>query len=550
MIRGLRRSTFLAGLLAAACGCTPWREYVDNGFKVGPNYRKPVAPVAADWIDAGDVRIREESPHLQRWWTVFNDPALNALVNNAVNQNLTLREAGFRVMRARAVRAVTVGEFFPQTQDVAGGFSRNAASNQAANTGFLQDRFFDQWDGGFNLGWELDFWGRYRRAIEAADADLDASVENYDDVLVTLLADVAASYVEVRTLQKQIALVRANEKLQTETLKIVNAKFSGGMVSELDVDQATSNLAQTQALIPKFEIPLRQAELRLCILMGLPPTNLERMIGAGDIPTAPAAVAVGIPANLLSQRPDVRRAERAVAAQSARVGVAEAELYPHIGITGAVGVSSEHVSNLFTSDALQGTIGPSFQWNVLNYGRLLNAVRAQDARLAELIALYQNTVLNANAEVESGLVQFLQSQQQARFLNESVDASVRATNVALKQYEFGMIDFNRVSLIEQNLVSQQDLYAQAEGSVALGLIEVYRALGGGWQIRLEASQGPVALPPVDATEAGRAPEEPARPEDLPLPAPAPGPVVPTPPAADTRGGPSLIQPVALEVGTS
>lgn len=545
---GLRRSPMLAGVLAAACGCTPVREYIHNGFKVGPNYLKPAAPVAADWIDAGDVRIREESPHLERWWTVFNDPALDALVNNAVNQNLTLREAGFRVMRARAIRAETIGEIFPQTQDVAGGYSRNAMSNQAANTGFLQDRFFDEWDGGFNLGWELDFWGRYRRAIEAADADLDASVESYDDVLVTLLADVAQAYVEVRTLQKQIELVKANETLQAETLKIVTAKFSGGMVSELDVDQAQSNLSQTQALVPKFQIPLRQAELRLCILMGIPPTDLERMIETGDIPTAPTAVAVGIPANLLNQRPDVRRAERNVAAQSARVGVAESELYPHIGVTGAIGVSSQNTSTLFTSDALQGSVGPSFQWNVLNYGRLLNAIRVQDARLAELIALYQNTVLNANAEVESGLVEFLRSQEQATFLNESVDASVRATNVALKQYEFGMIDFNRVSLIEQNLVSQQDLYAQAEGDIALGLIEVYRALGGGWQIRLEESQGPVALPPVEEAAGGRAPEEPARPEDLPLPAPAPGPVVPTPPAADSRPLPSLVQPAALEVG--
>lgn len=544
---GFRRSPLLTGMLVATCGCTSMRDYVHNGFKVGPNYCKPVAPVAADWIDATDVRIREESPNLERWWTVFNDPALDALINNAVNQNLTLREAGFRVMRARAVRAVTVGEFFPQQQDVAGGYSRNAMSNQAANTGFLQDRFFDQYEGGFNLGWELDFWGRYRRAIEAADADLDASVENYDDVLVTMLADVAAAYVEVRTLQKQIQLVRANETLQAETLKIVSAKFSGGMVSELDVDQAKSNLAQTQALEPQFEIPLRQAELRLCILMGIPPTDLDRMIGKGSIPTAPPSVAVGIPASLLTQRPDVRRAEREVAAQSARVGVAESELYPHIGITGAVGVSSKEFSNLFTSDALQGTIGPSFQWNVLNYGRLLNAVRAQDARLAELIAFYQNTVLKANAEVESGLVQFLRSQEQARFLNESVDASVRATNVSLKQYEFGMIDFNRVVLIEQNLVQQQDLYAQAEGAIAQGLIEVYRALGGGWQIRLEASQGPVALPPVDAAGNDRAPEEPAHPENLPLPAPGPGPVVPTPPAADSRGVPSLVQPVALEL---
>lgn len=536
----VRRWQLLAGVLATSCGCTPLREYVDNGFKVGANYLRPAAPVAADWIDAGDIRVREENESLEHWWEVFNDPALNALVNNAVNQNLTLREAGFRVMRARAVRAVAVGEFFPQQQDVTGGFSRNAASNQNANTAFLQDQFFDQWSGGFALGWELDFWGRFRRAIEAADADLDASVENYDDVVVTLLADVASAYIELRTLQKQIELVRANAALQTETLKIVTAKFSGGMVSELDVDQAKSNLAQTQALEPQLEIPLRQAELRLCVLMGMPPTDLTRMIGAGAIPTAPPSVAVGIPARLLTQRPDVRRAERNVAAQSARVGVAESELYPHIGITGAVGVSAQNVDNLFTADALQGTVGPNFQWNVLNYGRLLNAVRAQDARLAELIANYQNVVITANAEVESGLVRFLRSQQQAQFLNQSVDASTRATNVALTQYEFGMVDFNRVVLIEQNLVQQQDLYAQAEGDIALGLVEVYRALGGGWQVRLEESSGPIPLPPPDA-----APADAPRPENVPVPAPTPAAVAPLPPAAAVPPGVPLVQPAAI-----
>lgn len=539
---GLRRSPLLAGVLAITCGCTPLREYVDNGFKVGANYLRPAAPVAADWIDAGDVRVRQEQDSLEHWWEVFNDPALNALVNNAVNQNLTLREAGFRVMRARAVRAVAVGEFFPQQQDVTGGYSRNAMSNQTANTAFLQDQFFDQWSGGFNLGWELDFWGRFRRAIEAADADLDASVENYDDVVVTLLADVASAYIELRTLQKQIELVNANAALQAETLKIVTAKFSGGMVSELDVDQAKSNLAQTQALAPQLEIPLRQAELRLCVLMGMPPTDLTRMIGVGAIPTAPPSVAVGIPARLLTQRPDVRRAERDVAAQSARVGVAESELYPHIGITGAVGVSAQRFDNLFTSDALQGTVGPSFQWNVLNYGRLLNAVRAHDARLAELIAFYQNTVLRANAEVESGLVRFLRSQEQSQFLDQSVDASMRATKVALTQYEFGMIDFNRVVLIEQTLVQQQDLYAQAEGDIALGLVEVYRALGGGWQVRLEEPGVPVPLPPLD----GPAVEAP-RPEDVPLPAPTPPPVVPLPAAAEAPPLAPLVQPPTLSV---
>ncbi len=451
---------FVVALLCAASGCTPLGEYVRNGFKVGPNYRRPAAPVAEDWIDAGDRRVRKDSEELQRWWAVFNDPTLEALVTNASQQNLTLRQAGFRVLQARAARAIVAGNFFPQQQNASGSYSRNALSVLAANSAFIQQRFFDNWDVGFNLAWELDFWGRFRRAIEAADADLDASVEDYDDVLVTLLGDVAATYVRIRTLQAQLVLVRANIQLQKDTLTIADARFRGGQVSELDVDQARSNLAQTESLVPQFEIELRQAGNELCILLGIPPEELAAMIGEGPIPTAPPDAAVGVPADLLAQRPDVRRAERFAAAQSARVGVAESELYPHIAITGTVGFAAEDFNDLLQTGSFQGGIGPSFQWNLLNYGRLLNNVRLHDARLAEFIVNYQNTVLVANKEVENGLVTFLRSQQKTRSLLVSVDAAQRAANVALAQYRAGIVDFNRVALIQQNLVSQQDLLAQ------------------------------------------------------------------------------------------
>src|SRR5262249_24323569 len=223
-------------------------------FKVGPNYHKALAPVANDWIDADDVRVRQESDDLSRWWAVFNDPALDALVQTAYGQNLTLREAGFRVLQARAELGIAVGEFFPQLQTMSGSWKRQELSRNAPNRQFIGERIFSQWTYGFNLGWELDFWGRFRRAIESAEALLDASVEDYDDVLVTLLGDVATTYVQMRTLEQEIAYVKTNIGLQRETLKIAQARFQGGQATELDVDQAQSTLSQTESQVPQLEI--------------------------------------------------------------------------------------------------------------------------------------------------------------------------------------------------------------------------------------------------------------------------------------------------------
>ncbi len=504
----------LAVAMLWSSGCTPFREYVRNGFKVGPNYCAPPAPVAQDWIDALDARVDENRPDLAHWWMVLGDPTLDALILNAAQQNLTVRQAGFRVLQARAARAIAAGNLFPQQQQAVGGYSRNALSAEVANREFIAERFFDQWDAGFGLAWELDFWGRFRRALEAADADLDATVEEYDQVLVTLIGDIAATYVEVRTLQQRIDYVQANIQLQRQTYIIADANARAGQVSELDVDQSISTLAQTESLIPQYELQLRQATNQLCILLGMPPLDLIQIIARGPIPRTPPGLVVGIPADLLRQRPDVRRNERLVAAQSARVGVATSELYPHISITGSLGYSAENFSSLFSKGAFTGSVGPSFQWNILNYGRLINNIRLHDARLAELIVAYQGSVLQANLEAENGIAQFLRSQEQARALARSVEASVKAVNIAVAQYKGGETDFNRVSLLQQNLVQQQDLYAVAQGEIVAGLVETYRALGGGWQIRLDPWLGPVPIPPGPMPVPGDRALE-----NLPLPAP-------------------------------
>ena len=504
-------------------GCTSFSDYVHHGFKVGPEYTGAKAAVAPGWIDATDLRVRSDAADLSRWWCVFNDPVLNDLVIHSYNQNINLKEYATRILQARASLAIAKGEIFPQTQDASGSYRREAVAVDQSIPG--TPKFYDSFNFGFNLAWELDFWGLYRRQILAAGANLDASVENYDAVLVTLLADVAQYYVQMREYQEEIELTRQNAKLQRDVLKIIQARFEAGTVTELDVAQQQTTLSQIEAQIPAFEIQLRQAQDQLCTLLGIPPTDLQARLGQRPIPTAPRDVVVGIPAQLLERRPDIRSAERAAAAQAQQIGIAQAALYPHIDITGNFGWTAQNASQLFTYPAFNGAVGPSFTWNILNYGVLANGVRLQDARFQQTLLDYRTAVLTANQEVEDGLVSFLKSQEQTRMLTEAVIAADKAFQIVLSQYRVGTVDFNRLATIETNLVTAQVSEAQARASIALGLVTVYRQLGGGWEIRL----GPNAV--------SRLPQPmpaPAGSENVPLPVPsvdpAPGPARPAPQA--------------------
>jgi len=523
--RAHRYGLWQAVLVFVVClsGCTPWSEYVDNGFKVGPNYCRPPAPVADDWIESDDPRVSSEPPQDAAWWRTFNDPVLDRLIQAAYRQNLTLREAGLRVLEAQALRNIAAGEMFPQLQEAFGDYTRNGRSKNVASV--FPTRFFDEWSAGAGLSWELDFWGRFRRAVESADAELDASIEDYDYVLVLLVAEVAQSYVDVRTAEQRLEYARDNVRIQRSSLDIANLRFQNGATTRLDVTQAQSNLSQTESFIPPLEAARQRASNRLCILLGMPPRDLDDVLGGRKpIPSAPPQVAVGIPADLLRRRPDVRRAERQVAAQSARIGIATSELYPHLFIAGSIHFDAEDFSNLFDGGSLAGDAGPSFRWNILNYGRLVNNIRVQDARFQQRAVEYQNTVLRANAEVEDALISFLNSQQQVKSLAESTTASEQSLGLVRDQYTAGRTDFNRVLIVEQDLTRQQDLLAVSQGSVAGNLIQLYKALGGGWQIRLAAPASPPSVPAEPEGELEPINEL----EPLPAPAPEPPPLPPPP----------------------
>ncbi len=397
-------------------------------------------------------------------------------------------------MEARAQRNIAAGNLFPQTQQATGSYTR---TNVSPNTPAIGPPFtYDQWQVGTNLAWELDFWGRFRRAIEAADATVDASVENYDDVLVLLVSDVAQRYVEVRTAEQRLEYARQNVQTQRQGLNLATMKYTNGATTRLDVTQGESTLGQTEAIIPPLESERRQAMNQICILLGVPPQDIVQVLnGRQPIPATPPEVALGIPADLLRRRPDVRRAEREVAAQSALIGVATSELYPHFSITGSIFLDAANFKDLFSGNSAGGNIGPSFNWNILNYGRLVNGIRVQDAQFQELAVTYQNIVLQANAEVENGVVRFLNAQQQVKFLTASTRAAEQSVELVRSQYDAGKTDFNRVLIVEQALTQQQDQLAISEGAVVQNLVEIYKALGGGWQIRLNnsADQTPAAI---------------------------------------------------------
>ncbi|MGI9428076.1 MAG: efflux transporter outer membrane subunit, partial [Bythopirellula sp.] len=486
----------LAVCLTANTGCVGHlRNWCKNGFKVGPDYCKPAAPVACDWIDAYDERVRQEFSDNPAWWTVFNDPVLNGLIEETSSQNLPLRVAGMRVLEARHLRQIAAGNIFPQFQEGFGQYSRAEVSenafptNRLAGLGFAVPSAVDNWTTGFDAGWELDVWGRFRRAIEAADANVDASTEDYDAILVTLIGETATAYLDYRTAQQRLEFAEKNVTIQEGSLEVSEVQFRNGGVTELDVTQAKTNLQQTRQLLPLFRTQQRLANNRLCVLTGIPPQDLSARLGVQPIPFTPADVVVGIPANLIRRRPDVRKVERQVAAQSALIGVAAADLFPSLSIVGAVQIQAEDFSDLFESASTASFIAPGFNWNLLNYGRLTNNVRVQEARFQQLAIAYQQSVLEANAEVENAIVAFLESQQRLIEVQGAVEAAERSVELGLTQYQDGAIDFNWVFNLQTALTSQQDQLAEVRGDVAKSLVAVYKSLGGGWQIRLGAGQG-------------------------------------------------------------
>jgi NodT family efflux transporter outer membrane factor (OMF) lipoprotein len=471
---------------------------VSAGCMVGPDFVRPKVTVSPNWLDAGDQRVKTDPSEYRNWWRAFNDPVLDRLIERAYRENLSLRSAGVRVVQARAQLGIAIGEIFPQTQQGIGSVQYIRTSDRASTAAAFNGSF-DYWQSqvGLQASWELDFWGKIRRTIQSADASLLSTLADYDNTLVTLTADVASSYITIRIAEERIRIARENVGTQEESLKIAAARFKYGTVTQLDVEQARTSLLNTLATIPPLETQLRQARDALSVLLGMPPSDLSDFLGGSSgIPVSTPQVIVGIPTDLLRRRPDIRSAELQAAAQSAQIGVAKADLLPAFSLTGnlvllSTNLGSFKLSDMFRWGSRSVQAGPTVQWNIFNYGQITNNVRLQDAKLQELLLTYQNAVLSAQQDVEDNLAAFLRAQDRADLLAQSVTSAQTAVTLAIRQYREGVTDFTTVLTAQQALLNQQDSLASTLGTISTSLVGVYRALGGGWEIR----EGQELVPP-------------------------------------------------------
>ncbi|MDR3534279.1 MAG: efflux transporter outer membrane subunit [Rhodopila sp.] len=465
----------IAGSLGLALAMT--------GCAVGPDFETPKAKVQDNWIENSDQRVATKTTMSARWWRAFNDPTLDKLIDLASQQNLPVQIAGLRILEARAQLGVAIGNLYPQTQEGFGNVQENRISSQLANQSLLQHTY-GNFNLGFDAGWELDFWGRFRRNIEATDASMRATVADYDDSLVSVTAEVARTYTDMRTFQVLIQLARENASIQREGLQVAQSRFRSGATSELDVTQARTLLESTLADIPELQISLQRTNNALSVLLGQPPGGIEALLdGPQKIPSACKDVAVGLPAELLRRRPDIRTAELNAAAAAARIGVAKSDLFPRFFLFGEIGAQSSDVGSIFSSGSMFLTLGPGFRWSILNYGRITNNVRTQDARFQQTLVNYENTVLKAAQEVEDALIGFLKAQEGVVILQRSVAAAQRSVQISLTQYREGAESYQRVIDAQRSLLQERNRLAQTRASIATNLIAVNKALGGGWEVR-------------------------------------------------------------------
>ena len=450
-----------------------------NACMVGPKYHTPVAKIPAQWTAGQSAELADAY-----WWHSFNDPVLSELIETAWRNNLSLQIAGVRVVQARAQLNQSIGNLFPQQQTISGGVDyTNELTTVPKPLQFTTAQTL------FSASWEADFWGKYRGSIESNRAVYLSELASYDDALVTLIADVASTYVNIRTAEERIRVGEQNLEAQKESYRVAAAQFKYGETSELDVRQAATLLSQTAAEIPPLQDSLKQAKNALAVYLGEPPDKVDAYLkGPGSIPPTPARATVGIPRDLLRRRPDVREAGLNAASQCALIGVAKANMYPSFSLSGAFGFSSNNegnhsLSSLFQWQSKDVQAGGSFVWPVFNYGRLANQVRVQDAQFEAAILNYQNVVLVAEQEVENGLSAFYMQQQALSNLREAAASARRSTELAMIQYKAGETTYTTVITTQQAQLSAEDAMASAQGNVALGLISVYRALGGGWELR-------------------------------------------------------------------
>lgn len=455
---------------------------------VGPNYVKPDPAMPPSWSSELAGGLKEGPSALAQWWKQFNDPMLDSLIDRAVESNLDLRIAQERVREARSLRTIEAAQGLP-TINAGGSYSTNRSSRNSSGFEGLEEfgvssgsRDFELYQAGFDAGWEIDVFGGIRRSVEAADATIQATEDRRRDALVTLLSEVARNYTELRSFQRRLEIAQSNIGSQRDALQLTETRFNAGLVSELDVAQARALLATFESTVPVFDSGALAAMHRLAVLLGQQPGTLKAELSpSSPIPGTPPEVPVGLPSELLRRRPDIRAAERDLAAANARIGQATAELYPRFFITGDIGLSSTKFSNFFDSNSVFWGLGPSFTWSLFSGGRIRANIQVQDSRTQQALAGYDQTILLAMEEVENAMVRYSREQVRMISLAEAVDANLRAVDLSNQLYTRGLTAFLNVIEAQRDLFVTQDQLVQSEGAVTSNLIALYKALGGGWE---------------------------------------------------------------------
>jgi NodT family efflux transporter outer membrane factor (OMF) lipoprotein len=450
-----------------------------NGCLVGPEYQPPQMQVPAAWTGSASVQpTPADVQELVHWWTTFNDPALTSLVDRAVAFNLDLKLAEARIRQARAARGIAVAGIGP-TVNASGAAVRSRSTITTANK--TQGIISNLYQTGLDSSWELDIFGGTRRKIEAADADLQAAVEDRRDVLVTLTAEVALNYIDLRAFQQRTDIARQNLKAQEHTAELTHKRFEAGFVGRLDVANADAQAATTASLIPLLESSARQAIYSLGILLGREPAALlEELTPAAAIPAAPPEVPAGLPADILRRRPDIRRAEAQIHSATARIGVATADLFPKFALSGSIGYRSNQFSSWVDWVNRFWSLGPSASWQVFASGAVRSNIELQEALQEQTLFAYQQTVLTALQDVENALIASAKEADHLKALTEAVAANRRAVELSTQLYTQGQIDFLNVLNAQRSLFVSEDAQVQSTGNVSTILVALYKALGGGW----------------------------------------------------------------------
>jgi len=453
---------------------------------VGPNYVEPKTNIAPHWL-TDKTTISEKHARNTIWWQVFHDPNLTALIEAGYRNNYSLQIAGVRILQTRAQLAQSVGSLYPQQQVSIGNVNYNRIGGSSLQS-ILPTDFYTALLG-LSANWEIDFWGKYRRAIQMNDANFLASFAAYDNALVALTADIASVYINIRVLEKLTKITKDNIAIQSMSLKIAKSRYNSGQTSLLDVEQAQTEVSETESTLPTLISDLQHQKDLLAVLLGTTPNNIDRLITKNlNVPTAPMTIAIGIPKETLAKRPDIHQARLQAIAQSAAIGAAKANLYPALSLTGTFALASNTINNnslssLFNLSSSTITAGPGFSWPLLNYGQITNAVRVQDAAFQQALLNYMNLTLKAEQEVQDNIISTINTQKSKQFLTTASHAAVKSTQLAIIRYKEGEADYTTVLDAERQQLSVQTALTKATGAVPLAVVALYRSLGGGWQIR-------------------------------------------------------------------